>query len=144
MDENYLITINGTMESCQNDDKDSIKLMTRGSFIKRGGMFFITYKESEATGYAGCTTTVKVAGNGRKVSMLRFGPSPSQLVIEKGRRHMCHYDTGYGALSLGISADEIEHGLTEVGGTVRFSYMLDSETESISKNSVEITVKPSM
>lgn len=74
--------------------------------------------------------------------MLRFGPMPSQLVIEKGVRHLCHYDTGYGSLSLGISADEIEPKLSTNGGSVRFSYMLDSDIENISKNSVEITVKP--
>ena len=141
MEENFLITIDGTMETCPDNSKDSVQLMTRGSFAQRGGVYFITYKESEATGYAGCTTTVKVHEDGRKVSMLRYGPMPSQLVIEKGTRHLCHYETGHGALSLGISADEIEPHLSAHGGTVFFSYVLDSETESISRNSVKITVK---
>ncbi|MEG0110501.1 MAG: DUF1934 family protein, partial [Oscillospiraceae bacterium] len=48
----------------------------------------------------------------------------------------------HGALSLGVSADEIENGLSEKGGTVKFSYMLDSDTTSISRNTVNITVKP--
>ena len=81
MKEDYLITIQGTME--QNGGSDSVQLMTRGSFVKRGGSFFITYKETQATGYEGCVTTVKVEGSD-KVSMLRFGPAPSQLVIERG------------------------------------------------------------
>lgn len=139
MQEDYLITIRGTME--QGDQSDSIELMTRGSFVKRGGSFFITYNETEATGYNGCVTTVKVEGQD-KVSMLRFGPAPSQLIIEKGRRHVCHYDTGQGALSLGVSADEIQSRLTEKGGSIRFSYMLDMDAESISRNLVKITVKP--
>ena len=42
MKEDYLITIHGTME--QNGGSDSVQLMTRGSFVKRGGSFFITYK----------------------------------------------------------------------------------------------------
>ena len=41
MKEDYLITIHGTME--QNGESDSIKLMTRGSFVRKGGNFFITY-----------------------------------------------------------------------------------------------------
>ena len=118
-----------------------MQLMTRGSFVKRNDHFFISYNETEATGYKGCVTTVKVEGT-HKVSMLRFGPAPSQLVIEKGRRHVCHYDTGAGALSLGVSADEIHAALSENGGKVKFSYMLDVDASTLSKNIVDITVKP--
>ena len=139
MKEDYLITIHGTME--QNGDSDSVKLMTRGSFIRRGGSFFITYKETETTGYQGCVTTVKVEGS-HKVSMLRFGPAPSQLVIEKGRRHVCHYETGEGSLSLGVAADMIDSCLSDKGGRVRFSYLLDVDSNSVSRNIVDITVKP--
>lgn len=137
--ENYLITIRGTME--QNGESDSVELITRGSFVKRGNSFFISYKETEATGYKDCITTVKVEGD-NKVSMLRFGPMPSQLVIERGRRHVCHYETGVGSLSLGVAADEIHSGLTEAGGRVRFSYLLDMDTASVSRNIVNITVRP--
>ena len=139
MNEDYLITIRGTME--QGGERDKVKLMTRGSFVRRNGSFFITYKETETTGYAGCVTTVKVEDS-QKVSMLRFGSAPSQLVIEKGRRHVCQYETGYGSLSLGVAADEIESRLSDQGGTVRFSYLLDVDTASISRNTVKITVKP--
>ena len=139
MREDYLITIRGVME--QGGEQDSVQLMTRGSFMKRNNNFFITYHETAATGYKGCVTTVKVEG-ASKVSMLRFGPAPSQLVIEKGCRHVCHYDTGEGALSLGVSADEIHSRLTSRGGNLKFSYMLDVDAESISRNIVDITVKP--
>ena len=45
------------------------------------------------------------------------------------------------AISLGVSADEIEHGLDENGGRLKFSYTLDSGAESfISRNLVDIKV----
>ena len=141
MHEDYLITIKGTME--QNGERDQVELMTRGSYVQRGGSYYITYKETEATGYQGSTTTVKVEGDS-KVSMLRFGTAPSQLVIEKGRRHVCHYDTGAGALSLGVAADYICSKLGPQGGSVHFGYLLDMDTQSISRNLVEITVRPSL
>lgn len=124
----------------QEGDTDKVSLMTRGSFIQKNGSFFISYKETEATGYEGNITTVKVEASGR-VSMLRFGSMPSQLVIEPGRRHVCHYDSGYGSLSLGVSADEIDNRLTEHGGNITFSYMLDSGEAQISRNQVKITVQ---
>lgn len=138
MKENYLINITGTME--QEGDTDTVRLMTRGSFLRKNGSFFISYKETEATGYEGNITTVKVDPEG-KVSMLRFGSAPSQLVIERGRRHVCHYDSGYGVLSLGVAADEIDNRLTAAGGNLTFSYTLDSGSAHISRNKVKITVQ---
>ena len=138
MKENYLIDIEGTIE--QEGDIDRISLLTRGSFMRKNGSFFISYKETEATGYEGNITTVKVDEDS-KVSMLRFGNMPSQLVIERGRRHVCHYDSGYGSLSLGVAADEIDNRLSEKGGRLVFSYTLDSGDAQISHNQVTITVK---
>ena len=63
MEENYLITIKGTME--QDGHSDSVELMTHGSFLQRDGNFYIIYKETEATGYDGCTTTVKISEDAR-------------------------------------------------------------------------------
>ena len=75
--------------------------------------------------------------------MTRFGKNHSQLIIEKGTRHLCHYETGYGAVSLGVAADTIEHALTEQGGRLQFSYTLDSGAENfISRNLVDIAVEP--
>ena len=71
--------------------------------------------------------------------MLRFGKQSSQLIIEKGTRHLCHYETGYGSVSLGVAADVIEQRLDENGGSLKFSYTLDSGAESfISRNLVDI------
>ncbi len=138
MKEDYLIKVHGTMEN--DDDSDSVELLTRGNFVKKNGTYFITYSETEATGFTGSTTTVKVEGE-HKVSMIRHGESPSHLIIEKGCRHVCHYETGAGAMTLGVAADEIQSKLTTTGGSLKFSYMLDVDSERVSKNIVKITVK---
>lgn len=138
MNEDFLINIEGTME--QEGDTEKVSLMTRGSFVLKNGSFFISYKETEATGYDGNITTVKVEPTG-KVSMLRFGTMPSQLVIEPGRRHVCHYDSGYGVLSLGVAADEIDNRLSENGGNLMFSYTLDTGDAQVSYNQVKISVQ---
>lgn len=142
MNEDFLIRIDGRME--QGDESDSVQLMTRGSFVRRGGSFFISYKESETTGYEGCTTTLKIAADGSRVAMLRFGKgggAGTQLLIEKGKRNLCHYETGYGSMTLGVTADEIECGLTEKGGTAKFGYLLDANSaELVSRNRLEVTV----
>ena len=63
------------------------------------------------------------------------------LLIEKGKRNLCHYETGYGSMTLGVTADEIECGLTEKGGTAKFGYLLDANSaELVSRNRLEVTV----
>lgn len=145
--EDYIIRIKSRIEqrldepAAEEEKEEFVELMTRGSFVLKGGSYYVTYRETETTGYEGCTTTVKVAEDARKVSMLRFGKQSSQLIIEKGTRHLCHYETGYGSVSLGVAADVIEQRLDENGGRLKFSYTLDSGAESfISRNLVDITV----
>ena len=76
--------------------------------------------------------------------MLRFGKgggAGTQLLIEKGRRNLCHYETGYGSMTLGVTADEIHCQLTEKGGVVRFGYLLDANSaDLVSRNRLEVTV----
>lgn len=137
--EDYIIRIKSRIE--QDGEPQTIELMTRGSFVLRNGSFYITYKETETTGYEGCVTTLKLAADGSRVAMMRFGQASTQLLIEKARRNLCHYETGYGSMTLGVTADEIECGLTEKGGTARFSYLLDADSaELVSRNALEITV----
>ena len=137
--EDHIIRIKSRIE--QDGETAGIELMTRGNFARRNGSYFISYQETETTGYAGCTTTLKVAEDQSKVTLLRYGQANTQLTVERGRRHVCHYETTYGSMSMGVTADEIVSQLTEKGGTVKFSYLLDSgSSEVISKNSLEITV----
>lgn len=145
--EDFLIRVDGRMEAARpaqgEPGSDRVQLMTRGSFVLRGGSYFITYRETEATGYQGSTTTVKIAQDGSRVSMIRYGKASTHLVIEKGVRHVCHYDTGYGAITLGVAADEISHQLGPAGGTAHFSYTLDMDPVGfLSRNLVTIQVSP--
>lgn len=138
--EDYIIRIKSRVDQ-DGQDLQEVELMTRGSFLFRNGSYYITYKETETTGYAGCVTTIKLAADSSRVAMLRYGTARTQLVIEKGRRNLCHYETGYGSMTLGVTADEIVCGLTEKGGAARFSYLLDADSNAmISRNTLELTI----
>ena len=58
MEENYLITIKGTME--QRGDTDTVELMTRGSLVHKDGAYYIVYKETETLRASSATLTVVV------------------------------------------------------------------------------------
>ena len=148
--EDYRILIRSVSEQFEHteplpaEETDKIELMTYGSFLKKAGSYYISYKETETIGFAGCTTTIKIAADGSRVAMLRFGKgggAGTQLLIEKGRRNLCHYETGFGSMTLGVTADEIDCQLTEKGGTARFAYLLDADSaELVSRNRLEVTV----
>ena len=88
--ENYIIRIKSSIDQFDNEgvireeDRDHIELMTRGSFTKKNGSYYISYKETQTIGFEGCTTTIKIAEDGSRVALLRFcllytSPSPRDL-----------------------------------------------------------------
>ena len=132
------ITIKSVINSAEGNDE--IELFTKGSYYIKNGSFYISYLESQTTGFDGYRTTLKVEGED-KVTMLRSGDSKSELVIEKDKRHLCHYGLPEGDLFLGVSADKIESTLDESGGELRFSYSLDINSAILNTMDVHINVK---
>ena len=65
----------------------------------------------------------------------------SQLIIEKGQRHQCFYDTGYGSLTLGISGDDIVSCLDDNGGHLQVRYTLDINASMASENELSVDVE---
>ena len=122
------------------DASDTMELTTIGSFTRMNGNYYITYRESEATGLDGVVTTLKVEGD-RKVTLIRGGAQDSRLVLEKGQRHHCAYDTGFGAMMVGIFAEQIDVELKETGGKLHFRYNLDINADLASRNDVQITIR---
>ncbi|MEG1862414.1 MAG: DUF1934 domain-containing protein [Oscillospiraceae bacterium] len=138
MNENYLITIVGSILT--EDDTDTVSLTTVGSFYQKGEKYYICYKDSSATGFEGCTTTLKVWNSG--VSMTRFGPvANSNLIIEQGSVNICNYETDVGVIALDINGIAIDSRLTPEGGDLTFEYSLNSGGMLISDNKVCVNVK---
>ena len=126
------------------EDRDHIELMTRGSFTKKNGSYYISYKETQTIGFEGCTTTIKIAEDGSRVALLRFGKVNTQLVIQRDYRNICYYETEVGPITLGVTGDGIACDLSEpAGGTAKFSYLLDADdpTALINRTTLEIQVE---
>ena len=117
--ENYIIRIKSYIDqfdsegNTKEEDRDHIELMTRGSLVKKGESFYITYKETQTIGFEGCTTTIKIAEDGSRVALLRFGKVNTQLVIQRDYRNICYYETEVGPITLGVTGDGIACDLSE-------------------------------
>ena len=121
-------------------EKEVIELMTTGRFYKRGGHYYISYDESEATGFEGSKTTLKIENEDR-ITLLRSGASRSQLIIEQGIRHQCYYNVGHSSMMIGVLGDKIKSCLNDSGGKLEFKYSLDINTSLASENEVYIDIK---
>ena len=148
--ENYIIRIKSSIDQFDNEgvireeDRDHIELMTRGSFTKKNGSYYISYKETQTIGFEGCTTTIKIAEDGSRVALLRFGKVNTQLIIQRDYRNICYYETEVGPITLGVTGDGIACDLSEpAGGTAKFSYLLDADdpTALINRTTLEIQVE---
>lgn len=138
MKRNVFITLKGVQRV--DDQEETIELYTVGDLCRRKDGYYLSYEESEATGFSGSRTTLHLAGD-NLLTMRRSGKAHTQLIIEKGRRHQCHYETGYGDMLIGVLGNHISSTLTERGGKLDFKYSLDVNTSLASENEIYIDVK---
>ena len=126
-----------------NGEQQEIEITTRGKLLCKELSVFLSYKETEQSGYNGSTVLIRVEGEDR-VSVSRSGGADSQLLIERGKRNLCGYLTPYGVIMLGVTCANIKNRLDSRGfGELSFSYELDVNTELVSKNQMFIKIRES-
>lgn len=138
MKKDVLITIKGIQHL--DGQAETTELFTNGKFYKRNNHYYITYEDSETTGFEDCITTLRIEGDD-KITLMRSGKSRSQLVIENGQRNVGHYATIMGDMAIGVNARQIKVELDDDGGNLYFAYSLDINSSLVSENEVYVTIK---
>ena len=136
---NVCIKIKSTQTAEGTDDKDTTELFTYGKMetIKDG--FRLGYDESEATGFQGSHVVMEDFSD--KVTVERKGRAVSSLIIERGKKHHCHYGTEYGDFMIGVNTDVVNSDLTADGGNIYLKYTLDINSSYMSENEMFINVQ---
>ena len=139
MNDNYLINVIGTQTV--DGETDSIEVITSGDYTREeNGNVTVVYPEfSEETPTTRTDTTVTLRG--RTLTIERKGPMSSRLILEKGKRHQCLYETPMGQMFIGIYTDSIRVTASDHGADIRASYQLDFNQHAVSNNEFHITVK---
>lgn len=134
----YMISIVG--EQCLDGETDKIEVMTSGKFMRKRDHYYIGYKEfSEDNPAEYYDNLIKVEEN--TVTISRKGQMQTRLILEKGRRHQCIYQTIAGDFTIGVFTKTLTNNLTEKGGTLEVSYTLDFDTNLVSENRFYIKVE---
>ncbi|HIW72839.1 MAG TPA: DUF1934 domain-containing protein [Firmicutes bacterium] len=120
-------------------ESDTVELNTAGILERTEEGYRLTYDESVSTGMEGVVTRLSVQPG--LVTLERQGAMNSLLVLQKGKRTLCNYDTGCGCLTMGVYARSIHIGLADRGGTLDFHYTLDINSDMTSSHDIYVTVR---
>lgn len=131
-----------TIKSVQYDgeNKSETEVITEGGFRAIAGGYELSYDETDATGFEGCSTVLKVL-DGSKIEMTRSGATASELYIERGKKNFCLYGTPFGELTVGVQAKNVESRLTDMGGSVSASYVIDINSSHMGDYDLDIEVR---
>lgn len=136
--EKYIISIIG--EQILDGNSDKVEVLTAGNYIMKNGHSYIGYKEyDENDPNEYYDNLIKVEND--IVTITRRGPMKSQLMLEKGKRHQCIYQTAAGDLMIGVFTKTLCSTLNKNGGTLEVSYTLDFNTDLVSENRFKIKVE---
>lgn len=134
----YMISIVGEQKVEGQDDH--IEVITEGKYMMKNGHFLINYKEyDEDLPDKFFNNLVKVENE--TVTISRKGPLSSQLILEKGKRHQCMYQTIAGTLSIGVFTKTLNNNLNENGGSLEVIYTLDFNSDLVSENRFKIDIE---
>lgn len=120
-------------------DCDNTEFVTEGEYVQRNGKYFLKYQEQIDSDLGECSTVIKM--NDDVVVMSRSGSANTQMIFEKGKRHMSHYETPLGSFTIGVSTDSLVVDVDENGGSVKVNYVLDINSSAQIHNKLHINIR---
>ena len=127
MAKKVVLSIKGR-QTYQDQEPDTIELVTEGTMDYVDGGWNVCYEESELTGLEGVLTTFRVEPG--KVTLTREGKLNSHMVFEEGVAHDSLYQLDFGALMLTVKATRVYYDILPDGGTIDLIYSIDIENST--------------
>ena len=131
------VTISLTSIQWQDGEKTQTELVTKARQSQLNGCDIIAYDDTEATGFEGSVTTIKI--DGKSAYITREGTANSVLALEKGRKNFSQYETPYGSMRLGVYAHNVDNTIAE-NGRLYLKYSLDLNGSPLSENEIIMTI----
>ncbi len=128
-----------TKQTCDGEIPETYEITTEGILKKTPEGICIEYCEPDEE--LGNSQSSILINTPEHITMTRSGDYNARLDIEKGVRHNCIYETPYGSLMMGVFAKETEAVFDEYGGKIKMNYTIDINSEFLSENEIDISVK---
>ncbi len=134
-----IISITGS-EEVIGGEGENVELVTSGKYYKKGDKYYVTYQETEVTGFDDhTTTTLKIDGD--TVAMTRFGQVNTHMVFKRGEKHMGHYETPFGSFTVGIISDDVQVDVSDNGGDISIDYLLEIDNSTKAKHNLRLNIR---
>jgi len=130
--EDYMISIIG--QQMVNNQQDEVALTAFGEYKKDGNKAMVSYYEYDDDDPS-IKKLVEIEVEPNKMIMTkRGGFAPSQLILEKGKRHLCYYATDLGNFMMGINTDSLDVEMHQDNMQASASYTIDVNSNVVSSN----------
>ncbi len=140
MNRDVIISIIGQENPLDEKPDNAIELVTSGRYYKKGDKYYLSYQETEVTGFDdNTTTTLKIDGD--TVTMTRFGQVNTHMVFRRGERHMGHYETPYGSFTVGVLPDDVDVNIEDSGGDIRIKYLLEIDNNTKATHDLHLNIR---
>lgn len=120
-------------------DENSMELISEGEYEYSPEQSRLGYLESSLTGMEGTETSFNITRD--SVMLKREGTVTSEMLFEKGKKHISLYGTPYGVSTLSVFTRLLSVDIGENGGKMRIGYELGVENTKISDNEFIIEFK---
>ena len=104
MTKEILLSISG-LHMLEEED-GNVEVVTAGDYYNRNGKHYILYDEVMEGLSGHISNRIKISGD--SVEVTKKGLTNTQLIFEKGKKHMTRYQTPYGILNLGVLTRDVQ------------------------------------
>lgn len=139
MNKEVIISIAGQEKFPEAGEENVTELVTEGKYYKKGDKHYISYKETEVTGFEATTTMLKIEND--RVALTRFGQFNTHMVFAPGEKHTGHYETPFGSFTVGIISDAVKVEFGKQSGQIDIHYMLEIDNNTKAEHKLSLSVR---
>ena len=132
------VTITGRQKDVY-DQEQCQEMTVAGTYYRRNGVDYISYREREEDGLGQTTTLLKIYED--RTILVRRGDVEQEQEFRRGERTESGYATPYGKLSLGIMTKEYSWFFGPAGGAVDITYDLEIDGQWQSTNQLSVVIR---
>ncbi|MCB2293154.1 DUF1934 domain-containing protein [Clostridium algoriphilum] len=138
MKKNSIISV-VSRQSDNEDEGESIEVVTPGKFYKEDNCYYAVYEETEISGMEGTTTTFKIEEE--KFTLIRTGTTNTEMKFKKYVRDLTLYNTPHGALDLTVDTKDLKMNVDKNGGDVFIDYDMIIGNQQVLSTTLQINIK---
>lgn len=123
----------------QGNENDAIEIVSQGDFYKKENCYYAVYEETELSGMAGTTTTIKIKP--KELCLIRMGTTNAKVKFKENEKNISMYNTPHGTLELWIETKKLNINADDKGAEILVNYYMSLAGQKPLKTELNIKIK---